>query len=423
MYFALFHDILYADNICASLYLHLLRTRKHGIRYAELTPVKFVLKRYAMELKIGEIIKALRKRDGRTQDDLATAVGITSQAVSRWELGLTYPDMELVPGIANFFHVTIDELFGYSSDREEKIRRYCEDADEILNGCGDMTPCVSLLRTALSEFPTEIELLERLGYALFRQGVQKKGSRGFTADGCDYAQTDVAYNSQNEYWQEALSVFERVLDMGVSGDRKTAIICVAVNIYSAMGMFDKAKVLANKQDSLIISREVLLSSATELEEKERYTGESILALIRGLKNAVQSSVLSKLSLATTQIGVQKLLDTAHLYESVLDGEDCGLGHSDLCDLYMMYAIFTSRLGDLPTALRYFDVAFSHGKKYNEIRSRTGEYHYTGKLVSKVTFPCRNFPVQQNSVEVWLSCAPQELTDAVKSMPKYAECFV
>ena len=71
-----------------------------------------------MTIKLGEKIKMLRKRDGRRQDDLANALGVTNQAVSRWEANKGYPDMEMIPAIANYFHVSIDELFGYDNERE-----------------------------------------------------------------------------------------------------------------------------------------------------------------------------------------------------------------------------------------------------------------------------------------------------------------
>ena len=75
-----------------------------------------------MELMIGSKIRELRRRDGRTQEAMAEALGVTGQAVSRWESGGSYPDMEMLPAIANYFHIAIDELFGYDNNREERIR-------------------------------------------------------------------------------------------------------------------------------------------------------------------------------------------------------------------------------------------------------------------------------------------------------------
>ena len=74
-----------------------------------------------MKLTLGEKIKELRKRDGRKQEDLAVALGVSNQAVSRWEKDGSYPDMEMIPAIANYFGVTIDELFGYENARDKKI--------------------------------------------------------------------------------------------------------------------------------------------------------------------------------------------------------------------------------------------------------------------------------------------------------------
>ncbi|MBQ1757819.1 MAG: helix-turn-helix transcriptional regulator, partial [Erysipelotrichaceae bacterium] len=48
-------------------------------------------------MELGKRIRELRNRDGRTQEVLAEELGVTAQAVSRWEKGICYPDMEIIP--------------------------------------------------------------------------------------------------------------------------------------------------------------------------------------------------------------------------------------------------------------------------------------------------------------------------------------
>ena len=60
---------------------------------------------------IGNNIRKLRKRKGVTQGQLASAVNVTAQAVSKWETCLGYPDISLLPVIAEYFGVSIDSLF------------------------------------------------------------------------------------------------------------------------------------------------------------------------------------------------------------------------------------------------------------------------------------------------------------------------
>ena len=79
-----------------------------------------------MQLDLGTKIRQLRHRDGRTQEALAEELGVTAQAVSRWEKGICYPDMEIIPSIANYFGVSIDELFGYDNDRARKTAELAE---------------------------------------------------------------------------------------------------------------------------------------------------------------------------------------------------------------------------------------------------------------------------------------------------------
>ncbi|MDR0936956.1 MAG: helix-turn-helix domain-containing protein [Oscillospiraceae bacterium] len=64
-----------------------------------------------MNINIGDNIARLRKDKGLTQEALAASVGVSGQAVSKWESGGS-PDIELLPVIADFFKVSVDALFG-----------------------------------------------------------------------------------------------------------------------------------------------------------------------------------------------------------------------------------------------------------------------------------------------------------------------
>lgn len=67
---------------------------------------------------IGLKIAYYRKLNGFTQAELAERVGVSCQAVSKWEQQISCPDTMLLPDLAKEFGVTIDELFGNTSDKE-----------------------------------------------------------------------------------------------------------------------------------------------------------------------------------------------------------------------------------------------------------------------------------------------------------------
>lgn len=66
-----------------------------------------------MNIRINEQIAFLRKHKGITQEELACELGVTNQSVSKWESGICCPDIQLLPSIARYFGVSIDELLGY----------------------------------------------------------------------------------------------------------------------------------------------------------------------------------------------------------------------------------------------------------------------------------------------------------------------
>ena len=91
-----------------------------------------------MEPKLGEKIAKYRKLKGYTQEQLGELVGVSGQAVSKWENG-GVPDTYLLPAISKILGVSIDALFG----AEKKISDYSQDEilDDLFQFCLQKTHC------------------------------------------------------------------------------------------------------------------------------------------------------------------------------------------------------------------------------------------------------------------------------------------
>jgi Predicted transcriptional regulators len=122
-----------------------------------------------MIINIGNTIKNLRVQKHATQDQLATFLGVTPQAISRWEAGNGYPDIELLPMIADYFAVTTDELLGIKKEERaaklaiiyKEIKR-CEE-EAIID-----ERTLQYVRNAVAEFPSEIRLQKNLADEICR---------------------------------------------------------------------------------------------------------------------------------------------------------------------------------------------------------------------------------------------------------------
>lgn len=87
-----------------------------------------------MKLSLGENIRRLRRARDLTQEQLADRLGVTYQSVSRWEVGTAYPDIELLPAIADIFSVSVDELLGVpETEREKQAQALCDEFCRVMN--------------------------------------------------------------------------------------------------------------------------------------------------------------------------------------------------------------------------------------------------------------------------------------------------
>ena len=120
-----------------------------------------------MNVKIGAIIKRLRMENHITQDTLATAIGVTPQAISRWEAEGGYPDIELLPALADFFAVSTDELLGYKlSEREAELADIKKEMKRLAE-VGSAEERVAYARNAFARYPNDYEVRNNLAVCLY----------------------------------------------------------------------------------------------------------------------------------------------------------------------------------------------------------------------------------------------------------------
>ena len=203
-----------------------------------------------MPIYLGENIRRLRTAKGITQEQFGYEMGVSAQAVSRWENSATYPDITMLPMIADFFDVTLDELMGRgrqldTAEREAFIqcmyekRRRGEIAD-LLEGCDKM----------LQKYPNDAYLL--------------------------YGKANVLYdfrfkqNRDMSTAKEIVSLCNKINCCDNLGMRCGAT-ALLVRIYAQTGQLEEARRLANGLPSFEVGREMLiLECLQDAQKKEHY---------------------------------------------------------------------------------------------------------------------------------------------------------
>lgn len=119
-----------------------------------------------MNITIGEKLKQLRTTKKVTQEMLSAALGVTPQAISRWEAGNGYPAIEYLPDIAMFFGISVDELLGVKLTEREAKREHIYSIISHCEECEFNTTAIDLFREAHAEFPGDRNISFALAKAL-----------------------------------------------------------------------------------------------------------------------------------------------------------------------------------------------------------------------------------------------------------------
>lgn len=198
-----------------------------------------------MNFNFGNNIKTLRKQRNLSQEQLAEVLSVSSQAISKWETGGSYPDISLLPIIADYFGISIDVLLGYDmSMREENIKAYYEQAEKLFEK-NAYAEAVSLMREALLKYPGNDRLMYQLAWALSGMLSESK-----------------------ENYDEAITLYLKILEISTDTEIRARVTRDLVYRYYTKERNDLAVRYAKQLPEFAVCQEFIMGRSNVLEGRE-----------------------------------------------------------------------------------------------------------------------------------------------------------
>ena len=220
-----------------------------------------------MNLKIGEKIRELRNNTGITQEELAEILGVSNQSVSRWELGICYPDIELLPSLANYFNVTLDELVCMNEIRSEKMmNKFFTEAIDYERE-EKWKEAADVLRKALKLFPLNDGISAELALALSKNG-----------NGKDL--------------NEAIEISEALLKRCTEEKIRSTVKANLCFLYKSAGLYEKAIETGKSLPHIWECREILVPSLVENTGREEALKRSFNIFYQVLRDVALEKEIS-----------------------------------------------------------------------------------------------------------------------------------
>lgn len=343
-------------------------------------------------IPLGERIRALRLRDGRSQEALGQALGVTAQAVSRWEKGICYPDMELIPSLANCFGVSIDELFGYDNERTKRVEalaRRIDDMNRQNNGADvSMDECIALAREALIEFPGNQRLTLALAEALFNAGYVRRGEHHVVgADG--FSRYDTDRHRTYPEWREAMKLYERLLPSLPEGEMRQRAVVSLVQLYKNLGEGEKALALAEAAPEMAGSRPFLRIKAFDGPEAVAACQEALLETVGQSADLTVKIVLSDTTLPP-RTAARLLENAAGLFDLVCTDGWYGRHEGLIACLHLLRSYYLWLSDARDEAFDALDAALAAARRLDGL-GESGREYYAAPLLRLVRTGAEKVP--------------------------------
>ena len=300
-------------------------------------------------MEFHEKLQQLRKQHNFTQEQLAEVFGVTAQTISRWELGTAYPDITMLPVLANFFGVSTDTLLGVDISRKTEEIKAALEYNSSLHRAGKYAESEAFIREKLKLYPDNAELTYQLAYALSQQ----------TADNDEQIQ---AINNETEMLcKRAIH-----LDNG-SWITHAAKQMLCLN-YNKQGLREKAMEIAESMPTWWVSREFLLQYVAPMEEAASQRQYNLVALmdmiILHLRKIARDMPSDEHSIA--------VLDKAVAVADIIAGDDMKFHHERICKCHLWRARYFTRMNDKDSAFEALDKALHHTIEF-ESRPECSKY--------------------------------------------------
>ncbi len=386
-----------------------------------------------MKLTLGERIKELRKRDGRKQEDLANALGVSNQAVSRWEKDGSYPDMELIPAIANYFGVTIDELFGYENDRETRINELVSKISNMNfknNGVDiNIDECVALAREAMIEFPGNEQIMHCLADVLYNAGYVRYGEYHLIDDEGYNIYDNERHRNYSE-WKEAIVIYEKLLKTLDVGETRHNVLNNLTQLYLNMGESERALAAIETAPTIYGSYECLRINAFDGKRRAEAYGMALLKTVRASAELMIGTIISYEQNMSPSVKAQSIKNAIRIFDLVCTDGNYGIHSSYIARMYTLLSLYLWLDGKHDEAFDALDKSLSHFKAFEELCNKSNS-SYTAPLLKlvKIDTEKRRFDKTHPHTEAislaedWPWWSVQEysiVNDEIKSDPRWNE---
>ncbi len=317
-----------------------------------------------MNIYISEKLREFRNKKKNTQEDLACHLGITVQAVSKWERGESYPDITLLPLIASYYCVSVDDLLGVGEfEKENKISEY-ESKDYDFHHCGKNKERIDMWREALNEYPNDHRVISSLMFAL--------------------SATD-----KLEYNDEIISYGERILNESTDNYLRFGAIQTLCFANKVKGDIDNAKKYANMAGYYYVTVNELMPHVLEGEDAVRYCQENIQSLAELIYHNA-SLMLNKGTFSNEQrINVRKFV--IDLFDLLFPDKNCGFFHCRYSELYILMARNNKHLGNVDEVFKCLDKAAYHAIEFDTMKDGMFTSVISDRVKISAQNSVRNFP--------------------------------